>query len=348
MTQPWLPFLRWFLVTFVAILAAAFGFIALVNPFGNLSFSAGLSHVMLDQRQRYHYPSIAKSNAFDSVIIGTSSGRLLEPERLSSSLGGRFVNLGMNDGHAWEQLQLANVYLRATPDPHAVMFALDWVWCYGEADIEGAKRARDFPNWLYDDNSWNDWKYVLNIRAFDAAWDRLLYRPESEPPEIAANGYGVFVPPEEQYDAQKASDYIWEGRTPSIPPLAPDYQPTDNDVATWRFPALPWLEELLKALPKDTIKVLAFMPPHIAIHPLPGSPEAARVKLCKAKVKEMAHQYGAHYLDFWIKSPITVEDSNFWDARHYRVPIAARIVDDIGLAVTGRRTSSEDFLYQSP
>lgn len=348
MIQSWSPFLRSFLATFVVLLVAALGFFALVNPFGNLPFSAAFPHVILDERQRYHYPAIAKSGAYDSAIFGTSSGRLLEPERLSSFLGGSFANLGLNDGHAWEQLQLANVYLRATPNPHAVLFALDWVWCYADADAEGARRSSKFPNWLYDDNIWNDWAYALNIRAFEAAIDRLHYRPENGAPAIASNGYGVFVPPDEQYDARKASSYIWQGQPASIPDPAPDYRPTGAEIAGWRFPALPWLEALLKSLPKETLKVLAFMPPHIAIQPLPGSLEAARVKECKVQVADMARRYGAHYLDFWIKSPITVEDSNFWDARHYRVPVAARIVDDIGLAVTGKRTSSEDFIYQSP
>lgn len=254
----------------------------------------------------------------------------------------------MNDGHAWEQVQLANVYLRATPSPRTVVFALDWVWCYGGAVAEGEKRSKTFPSWLYDDTRWNDWLYVLNAHAFKTSVRRLRYSIGRKAQQIKEDGYGVFVPPDDQYDSVKAFAYIWEGRIPSIPPLAPDYLPTEADLAAWRFPALPWLEGLLKALPKETVKVLAFMPPHIAIQPAPGSPEAARVNLCKATVAEMARRYGAHYLDFWIPSPITAQDANYWDPRHYRLPIAARLADDIGLAVTGRRTSSEDFTYQSP
>ncbi|HWK64108.1 MAG TPA: hypothetical protein VNS34_04165 [Rhizobiaceae bacterium] len=348
MTQHWLPFLRWFLISFVALLALAFGFIALVNPFGNLPVSIGLSHVILDQDQRYHYPAMAASGAFDSAIFGTSSSRLLEPARLSELFGGRFANFALNDGHAWEQLQLANVYLRATPSPRTVVFALDWVWCYGDAVAEGAKRAKTFPVWLYDDTRWNDWLYVLNTHALKASIRRLRYAAGLKARQIDGDGYGVFVPRDDQYDAVKARAYIWEGRTPSIPPSAPDYQPTQADLAAWSFPALHWLEGLLTALPRETVKVLAFMPAHIAIQPAPGSPEAGRIKLCKAKIAEMARHYGAHYLDFWIRSPITVEDGNFWDPRHYRLPIAARLADDIGLAVAGKRRASEDFIYQSP
>lgn len=344
----WLPFLRWFLGTSLLLLAAVAGFVVLMNPYGNLPLSGGWPHRIMDQHQRYHYPSIARSGAYDSAVFGTSSARLLEPRRLSGLLGGRFANFAMDDAAAWEQVQLAKVYLGAVPAPHAVLFALDWVWCDGAAEIEAAKRARTFPNWLYDDSAWNDWAYLLNANAARNSLRRLGNLFGLDEPTIGDDGYGVFVPPEHEYDAGKALEHIWQGRPQLIPPAAPDHQATAAELAAWRFPALTWLDQLLAALPGKTQAMVAFMPPHVAIHPRPGSPGAARIKLCKARVADIARRHGAHFFDFWIRSPITLDAGNYWDRLHYRVPVAARIVDDIGLAASGRRAPAVDFVYQSP
>lgn len=345
MMSPWPPFLRWFLGTFLGLLALAAGFVVLMNPFGNLPVSGGWPHVILDQHQRYHYPAIARSGIHDSAIFGTSSARLLEPQRLSAGLGGRFANFAMNAAMAWEQVQLAKLYLDSVPAPHAVLFALDWLWCDGAADIEDQRSAAAFPSWLYDNHNWNDWLYLLNANALRTSRHRLL---GDKPLTIDADGYGVFVPPESKYDAAKSHIHLWRGRKPTIPPLAPDYEPTDAELAAWRFPALPWLDELLGTMPAETVRIVAFMPPHVADHAAPGTREAARIKLCKAKVAEIARRHRAHYLDFWIRSPITLEDTNYWDRVHYRVPIGTRITDDIALAVSGRGTISADFAYQPP
>jgi hypothetical protein len=78
------------------------------------------------------------------------------------------------------------------------------------------------------------------------------------------------------------------------------------------------------------------MPTHIASQALPGSPEAAFVQLCKARLADVGKRHGAPVIDFRIRSSITSRDSNFWDVLHYRLPIAHRIVDDIARAVTTR------------
>lgn len=348
MTSPWPRFLRSFLGTFIVLLAIVAGFITLMNPYGNLPVSGGWSHVIMDQHQRYHYPSIARSGTYDSAVFGTSTGRLLEPGRLNGHFGGHFANLAMNAAVAWEQVRLARVFLKSVPSPHAVLFTLDGAWCNDTAEAEAAMSAKSFPDWLYDDNSWNDWLYVLNVNAARNSLRRVENLYGLNTPTVGSDGYAVFVPPESEYDAQKAFDHIWHGKEPFIPPTAPDHQPTEAELTAWRFPALAWLDGLLAELPNETLRIIAFMPPHVADHPAPGSPQAARVKLCKAKVAEIARRSGTHYLDFWIRSPITLDATNYWDGVHYRVPIAARIVDDIGLAVSGGQTASADFVYASP
>src|SRR5262249_32310272 len=157
----------------------------------------------------------------------TSSSRLLDPERLDAALGGRFANLAMNAARAWEQFRLAQLFLRHQPRPQALLFALDWVWCDQNADVERITE-RGFPEWMYDENPWNDWIYLLNPLTLEFAGRLALHRLGLKPPRIPANGFEVFVPPEDAYDAAKAEKYLWRGRSREIKPVTPAYVPTDK------------------------------------------------------------------------------------------------------------------------
>lgn len=337
---------RTFFLTAVATFFALFGtialFVVILNPYGNLPKVLPVPHAVMDINQRFQYPAVVRSQAFDSAVFGTSSSRLLNPELLDGHFGGAFANLAMNDAQAWEQAQLAKLFLRHVAAPRTLLFALDWVWCSPTADTKRTTR-RGWPHWMYDEQPWNDWQFAINIKSVEIAGRLLAYRLGLKEPRIPANGYEVFVPPESAYDLTKARAKIWQGRERIVPPPKPPYEPSSAELAAWRNPALPWLEEVLGAAPKGTRKIIAFMPNHVALQATPGSVEAERIDLCKARVAAIAKAHDAHFVDFWIRSPITLEDRNYWDGLHYRVPIGDRIVNGIAAAVRDVDASSEDY-----
>ena len=345
-SQSWTLFLSTTLACMAIALALAVGLIAVINPYGNLPVRVFGPHVIMDTNDRFQYPAIVRSRLFNSAVIGSSTSRLLDPERLEAVLGGRFANLAMNDGRAWEQTQLASLFLSTEPQPKTILFGLDWVWCAGDADAARTSPSQIFPQWIYDDNPWNDVPNLLNGRALETALRQLGYRLGLLPARFPANGFDVFVPPEAAYDAGKARRYIWRGRPHVLAPATPAYVPNEAERQAWSYPALAWLEDLLVKTPVATRKILAFMPVHIAAQPRPGSREAAREAECKARIATIAARHGAHLVDFRIKSSITAEDTNYWDGLHYRLPIAQRLADRIGKAVeTGRDDPSGDWVY---
>jgi len=128
-------------------------------------------------------------------------------------------------------------------------------------------------------------------------------------------------------------------------PHTPVYVPTTQERAQWRYPALAWLEELVDKAPADTRVFLAFMPTHVAAQPQPGSLEAAREAECKARIAGISSRRAAALIDFKIASQITTVDANYWDAVHYRLPIAQRIIDGIAKAVaTGKDDREGDWV----
>ena len=111
----WAGFLKRFVLALGLTLGLTLGLIVVMNPFGNLPVRAFGAHVVMDTNDRFQLPAIVRSGAFDSVVIGTSSSKLLDPAWLERAFGGSFANIAFNDGRAWEEYQLALLFLRTVP-----------------------------------------------------------------------------------------------------------------------------------------------------------------------------------------------------------------------------------------
>jgi hypothetical protein len=314
-----------------------------MNPYGNLWPTLFREHTIMDINQRFQYPGLVRSGRFDSIVIGTSDARLLPPDRLEQAFGGSFANLAMNAGTAWEQYRLADLFMREVKQPRLLLLALDHVWCK-EGAAEGDKTMRGFPDWMYDDNPFNDAPYMINAKSVEISFRRLGHVLNLRPARFVA-GYEVFTPPEDEYDFQKAKRKIWRNiPSQKVTPVDPPYVAPPDERARWQFPALAWLDEIVTRFPGKTI--ISFMPVHIRAQPVPGSSQAAKEDECKARVIGIARRHRVPVIDFRIPSEITSTDSNYWDSLHYRLPIAERIVGGLERALATRKDDpSGDWRY---
>lgn len=319
------------------IAAALFGFgavvfVALLDPYGLRAAPGRPPGPIMDANQRLSYPQIARGGPFDAAVFGTSTARLLDPADLDRAFGGRFANLAVNAATPDEQLRLAVLFLDRGP-PWAMLFALDATWCAADPP---ARTANAFPDWLYAAGApWGSIRQV-SLRSLGVAARAALTRLGHSHPRIRADGYSVFTPPEASYDADRARARIREG---SADPLA------RADAPDAPMPALDRLDGLLDRIPRDALKLVAFMPVHVAAQGTPGTPAGSREAACKARVATIGATRGAVVVDFRLASPVTTRDENYWDALHYRLPVAARIVSGLKAAVaTG--TSDPDGFYR--
>jgi len=328
---------------FGGIIAVLCLFVLLMNPYGNLPHLLFSEHAITDINQRFQYPALIRSHRFDSIVVGASDARLLRPDALEKVFGGSFANLAMNAGLAYEQYRLVDLFLREVPRPRTLLLGLDHVWCKADA-AEQRTTFRGFPEWMYDDNRWNDIAYMLNGKTIEISGRRFGVAIGLEAARFPA-GYEVFTPPESAYDPVKVRGKLWGASGPHpIKAVNPTYVPSELDRVGWKFPALAWLDEMVGRFPGRV--VLAFMPAHIAAQPLPGSKEAAREAECKARIAAIARSHRAPFIDFKIHSEITANDANYWDRLHYRLPIADRIVSDIQRALaTGKDDPNGDWRY---
>jgi hypothetical protein len=314
-----------------------YAFIALVDPYDNVWFSPLLEREPVTINQRYAYPALARSDRFDSLITGTSSVRLLKPAQLNPMLGASFANLAMNSGTPYEQLQILRLFVRHHPRVRFAWLGIDGTsWCSVDS-LHAEHTHRRYPPWMYDENPWNDLAYLFNTTALEQAVKQFGFLTGLRPPKRGRDGYTNFLGPDANYDLERARRTLYGTAQPhAAKPVVP---PVKVDAATragWRFPTLKLLEEMLSTLPDETAKMLIFPPYHQIALTAPGSLAEAQLTQCKQRVAMLAERYrNIAVLDFTFRSPITNEDSNYWDPLHYRVPVATVLGDAIVGAMNG-------------
>lgn len=326
----WQSFAGEFILAAALLGLAAVAFLALLDPYGLRAAPGRPPGPIMDSNQRLSYPQIARGGPFDAAVFGTSTARLLDPADLDRAFGDRFANLAVNAATPDEQLRLAGLFLDRGA-PRAVLFALDATWCAADPP---ARTANPFPDWLYAAGA--PWGVIrqVSLRSLGVAARAALTRLGHAHPRIRADGYSVFTPPEATYDADRARAHIRDG---SADPSA-HADPSDAPM-----PALDRLDELLERLSRDALKLIAFMPVHVAAQGAPGTPGGSREAACKARVATIGGARGAVVIDFRRASPVTTRDENYWDALHYRLPVAARIVAGLRAAVATGASDPDGF-----
>jgi hypothetical protein len=267
---------------------------------------------------------------------------LLKPAELDKRLGGRFANLAMSYGTAWEQSQMMKFFGDHVHAPvRTVLIAMDMDWCAATTPLARLTQ-HPFPPWEYDENPWNDYAHLLNTRALLHSVREVLTLAHLARPEFQDDGYYRFTPEDSRYDPARAHKAIY-GPGPASPISAeaepPPVGPRPRD---WTFPDLSLLTQALDGLPAQARKILVFVPLHISV--LVDAQKWAQFTHCKAAVVDIAKtRSNVAVIDFMRPSVLTRDDNAYWDSTHYRVGHATEIIDAIGSAFEDGRDSGPLF-----
>jgi hypothetical protein len=337
----WRRFFRLAAGTAAAVAGVIYAFVVLVDPWNVLPFSPPLDRVPVTGNQRFSYPSLARSPAFDSAIFGASTVRLLRPASLNQDFRARFANLAMNDATVYEISRLYQVFIRAHPAPKVIMLGLDVRSC-ATGDAYQQLTSRPFPAWMYRTQLWRGYADMFNLFAVQEAGKEFGVLTGLKAENMGRDGYTRFVPPDSDYDAARALMHLRQ-EDRAVPP-----GPHSGDPAGWRFPALETLRDDLARLPAATRKVLLFVPYNRHLMSPPGSPTAAVWDECKRHVAVMAQAIpDSVVVDFLLPSPITDTDTNYWDGQHYRVEAADLLARDLATANRGQTGADYRILFRS-
>jgi len=352
-SQNWKRFVKWFIGSVIVALIICAAIVIVINPYNNLPISPNLKHGMMDINQRWEYPQLARDITIDSAVFGTSSIRLLEPERLEKIYGGHIAQMAMNSATAWEQKQLFNVFLRNHPNPKTVIIGIDDVWCAISDEVPESQQRnitfRGFPDWMYDDNPWNDLLYVFNGKAVEVSFRKINFLLKDQKPAYSARGWANFLPPEQVFDLNKTRLKIYGSITPQK--LGPDQKGlnlTKNEIENWSFITHVMIRDILAKVPISTKVVFLFVPYHQWQIGHTESYSYKRLSQCKSRFLKYAEERGnVDVVDFMFHSPLTTNDSNYWDDRHYRLPVARNMLSEMERALAGEKSDIVRILYSS-
>lgn len=336
----WPAYLRILLLGTLGCLAAIVAFIVVIDPWKALPSSLPIDRPMSNVDQRLLYPMLVRTRSWDSFVFGSSTAMLIDPERLSAGLGGRFANLAFANGQPWEQLEYLRLVLANRAQPRAIMFAMDHHWCSARLIDPSETNAFRFPRWIYAQPSWWNLRHVLNENAFFDAITVVRYHLGRFKPVIRDDGYWVFQGYLLDYDREAAQQRLYgSGPRRPLPPIVPPVPVPESERQHWSFPRLDALEQALTALPASTRLLLATMPVHVTTQMQPGSVEAQREEACKQRTTQIAARHGSFVVDLRFRSAITLADDNYWDPLHYRIHVARQVED---LLISGFQSKRPD------
>ena len=344
----WRPFSRLFFILLAALFIGGYAFIVVVDPYDSIPFSPKWDRVPVDRDQAYFYPALARSTRFDSAVIGTSTVRLLKPDELNPRLNSRFVNLAMNASSVFEQETIFDIFLHYHPKPKTVIFGIDHLY-FEEKNFQAhVGDASLWPEWLYDKNPYNNLP-PYRFKTLIHAWREFLSVTGMKTYKYGRDGYTDFTKPLDEYDINRARIKIYGTPTPKpVRAVEPPVRLPAETIHAMRFPQLEVLTRMLGNLPAETVKVLFITPFHYYAQPHPGSEEEIRQREFLRRLTDIARNHpNTWLLDFNIVSPITTDDSHYWDKGHYTVIVASQLAALIEEGVRSRNRS-DDFVRLYP
>ncbi len=269
--------------------------------------------------------SRGRDPAYDAAIIGNSHIQLIAPANLRAATGIPFVQLAVPGTGPGEQLIVADYFLRHHPRARALVIGADSFWCTGDPALPP---LRPFPSWLLAEDWASYLRGLLRITVAGEVVNRIGWAMRAAPRRAAPDGYWDYEP-----DYLKLGDPDMPARVASRAKAAPD--DPDPGEGGPGFPAAARLRALTDRLPPETALVLVFPPVFAATQARPGTPRAAAQAACRAALAAAVAPRG-RIVDWSGDRPELHDSRLFFDASHYRQPLARRLEADIVAAITGR------------
>lgn len=109
--------------------------------------------------ERYINPGIAQHFEYDAIVTGSSMNQNFKTSLMDELWGTNAVKMTFSGAAFYEIMQNLERAFTSDNEIKLVLWGLDYNGLYRDKEFSAYK---DYPNYLYDKNLWNDVKYVLN------------------------------------------------------------------------------------------------------------------------------------------------------------------------------------------
>ena len=171
-------------------LLAVIALVVIVDPFEIYHPALFYDPPYESEKQMYAMAGIARSHKYDSAIVGSSVTENCTPSVYDAALGGRFVKLCMNGGLSLDHAKIMDIAFR-THDIERVVYGLD---LFAYSQYYNNQKAKT-PDYLYDDNLFNDVSYWLNKSVLISEIPAALARIGAPDPDAARDRMYFWSPP---------------------------------------------------------------------------------------------------------------------------------------------------------
>ncbi len=152
----------------IACLVAAAAFVIWVDPFQQYHLASRYPPRFYFLHHRYIDPGLAKNQAYDTVVSGSSIMENTPNDLVAKACGGSSVNLSMPAMSASERRLMLETAL-ASQSVKRVIAVLDFNEFAGGIE-ERQDVAGPLPRYLYDRNPFNDLPYLMSWDVLMKAW----------------------------------------------------------------------------------------------------------------------------------------------------------------------------------
>jgi hypothetical protein len=298
----------------VAILAAAFAYLLISDPYGRLGIRPSAKIPNLAERELA--VSRALDRQFDSAIVGNSTTIPMQPEVLDRLTGRRFVSLSMSGSGPRVALAAARLFLRHHPNAKTVIIGLDDGWCTNGADFD---EGHPFPSWLYG----SDLKYLAWL-AMHTSWETLKVARA----QAGSNRLDGYHPYDDAFRGHGFNDpeVVLKRLNRATRPVQARYS------APYRFEPPEMIRDLIAETP-DISFILFWTPRYLTLLPIEGTSAAEADGACKRQVEELTGP-NVRIVDWSGPRPENLDPANFYEPNHYRDTLALKIEVEIASALS--------------
>ncbi|WP_320034598.1 hypothetical protein [Halarcobacter sp.] len=162
-------FLLIFVSLLVLFLVILFNYI--IDPFQQ--YRKATLYTFLDDKPRYLNAGLAKNYDYDSVLIGSSMVENFYAKDIENYLGfNKVLKLATRGGKIHEEVKTLETAISNNKKLKNILFGLDiYAFSFLSQPVE---KNKDFPEYLYDDNFFNDFTYLLNFNVLKNSYKSLL------------------------------------------------------------------------------------------------------------------------------------------------------------------------------
>jgi len=159
--------------------------------------------------ERYQIPGMARHEDYNLAVLGTSMVENFSDSYLSEKFNAKALRLPINASYITEQIKILDI-VKKYKDVRTILWAIDYRTIdinYGDIYEKNVK----FPDYLYDENPINDWRYIIDHNNFFLALKQYRMR------KTGVNPFDYFIT-----DRDTLNTWMWRGTNRSL--IVQDYK----------------------------------------------------------------------------------------------------------------------------